>query len=340
MQVRLTDLIARVPESVEERVKKTRDQMRSVVQDALRSECRLMFRTPQETLSKRAGAQVPIEISPGYPARLAQVEFDDSYRLALLLSKYRAHLEQMKAGANGLKRLPGELRELNPSEAPGREGAEWLSSVAHWAEQLLEILNNSDPLKRVLEVEEDILGVYKCWPDPLGEDEWSVNRASICIHWAVVGLVAEWMGCEVEDLTLIVLTHELAHAYTQLGADIEDRRWPASRFDQAETGLKEGLAQYYTQRVLERLEERHPRAIEVFHAMSGKQPEVYQVHIPWIENRSPESVRRAMLEVRRWQEGRLERFERWLEEAHADLHPEHLGSSQLELISTHRHRDK
>jgi hypothetical protein len=61
--------------------------------------------------------------------------------------------------------------------------------------------------------------------------------------------VSEWMGCTVEDLTVVVLTHELAHAYTQLGADIEGRRWPAAAFAAAESGLKEGLAQYYTDRV-------------------------------------------------------------------------------------------
>ena len=51
----------------------------------------------------------------------------------------------------------------------------------------------------------------------------------------------------------MVLTHELAHAYTQLGADIDGRRWAAASFAKAETELKEGLAQYYTERVLRRV---------------------------------------------------------------------------------------
>jgi hypothetical protein len=32
----------------------------------------------------------------------------------------------------------------------------------------------------------------------------------------VIGLVSEWMGCSVEDLSIVVLAHELAHAYTQV----------------------------------------------------------------------------------------------------------------------------
>src|SRR4029077_10395808 len=46
-----------------------------------------------------------------------------------------------------------------------------------------------------------------------------------------------WLGCDVEDLTVVVLTHELAHAYTQLGADIEGRRWAAPLFAKAEIAL-------------------------------------------------------------------------------------------------------
>lgn len=92
---------------------------------------------------------------------------------------------------------------------------------------LLKLLEKHDPLKTVLAVRDDFLGVYVYEynrHDPFA-DEHTVNRASIRIYWGVVGLVAEWMGCAVEDLAIVVLAHELAHAYTQLGADIEGRRW-------------------------------------------------------------------------------------------------------------------
>lgn len=49
MAIRLTDLISRVPASVEHRVRRIRDNTRSVIQDALRAECRLLLRTPAET---------------------------------------------------------------------------------------------------------------------------------------------------------------------------------------------------------------------------------------------------------------------------------------------------
>jgi hypothetical protein len=54
-------------------------------------------------------------------------------------------------------------------------------------------------------------------------------------------MISGWLGCAVDDLAIVVLTHELAHAYTQLGADIDGRRWAAASFAKAETELKEGL---------------------------------------------------------------------------------------------------
>jgi hypothetical protein len=183
------------------------------------------------------------------------------------------------------------------------------------------VLDQHDPLKKILSVREDFLGIYEYDARGLFADERAINRATIRLYWGVIGLVSEWLGCTVEDLTIVVLTHELAHAYTQLGADIEGRRWSVVAFAKAETELKEGLAQYYTDRVLRRLERRYTGALKAFLALLPRQPEVYRVHQAWADISSPEAVRRAMLEVRRWNEGRLADFNRRLEAAQKELSP-------------------
>jgi hypothetical protein len=131
------------------------------------------------------------------------------------------------------------------------------------------------------------------------------------------------MGCRVDDLTVVVLTHELAHAYTHLGADIEGHRWPSSKFAAAETALTEGLAQYYTHRVLERLSSRgrYSGARKIFEDMLPAQPDAYRSHEPWKKS-SPEAVRLAMLEVRRRNEGKLSEFNARLDRADEGLHAE------------------
>jgi hypothetical protein len=48
MVIKLTDFISRVPKEVEAKVRRVRDQTRAVLQEALRTECRLMMRTPED----------------------------------------------------------------------------------------------------------------------------------------------------------------------------------------------------------------------------------------------------------------------------------------------------
>ena len=147
-----------------------------------------------------------------------------------------------------------------------------MQAVANWASALLKVLDQHDPLKKVLAVREDFLGVYEYDVRDLLADEKTVNRATVRLYWGVIGLVSDWIGCSIEDLSIVVLTHELAHAYTQLGADIEGRRWAAGSFAKAETALKEGLAQYYSDRVLRRLDRRHGGALEVFLGLLPARP--------------------------------------------------------------------
>ena len=322
MAIKLTDLIAHIPREVETKVQRIRDQSRPAVQDALRAECRLMMRTPEETEQKRSGAQVPVEVVPGYPLALEKIEFPADISRILLLGRYRTPLEQARDCVPGLLRLRDELLGMPDANKWASVSASDLQSVAHWVTALLTVLNKHDPLKKVLLVSKDFLGVYEYDAKDLLEDQQAVNRAAIRLYWGVIGLVSQWLGCAEEDLAVVVLTHELAHAYTQLGADIEGHRWPAPAFARAETALKEGVAQYYTDRVLHRLERRYAGALKIFLQMLPSQPAAYRAHEPWIDKSSPEAVRRAMLEVRRRGEGRLEDFNRRLGVAQEDLGPQ------------------
>lgn len=327
MPIKLTELIARVPAAVEAKVRRVRDQANPALREALRAECRLVFRTPEESEQSRAGAQVPVEVVPGYPVVLEQVAFPDDYERIMLLGRNRGLLEQARDGAPGLSRLREALLRLpEPGRWVSASGSD-LESVANWAAALLKVLDQHDPLKTVLAVSEDFLGIYEYDARSLFADEHAVNRATIRLYWGVIGLVSEWLGCDVEDLAVVVLTHELAHAYTQLGADIEGRRWAATSFAAAETALKEGLAQYYTDRVLRRLERRYSGALKVFLALLPGQPAAYRSHEPWVRDSLPEAVRRAMLEVRRWKEGYLADFNRRLAMAQKELGPKASNSA-------------
>ncbi len=321
MPIRLTELIEKVPPEVENRVKKTLSHAKPILQEMLRRECRLTMRKGESDEEDRKNVQVPVEVAPGHPVILEDVTFPDDLERILLLGRERAALESARASADALIPLRAKLAQRSaPDQWTGATEAE-IRSVRDWADTLLNRLDESDPIKAVLAVSEDCLGVYSFDISALFADEYAINGARIRLYWGVIGLCAEWMGCTVEDLTVVVLTHELAHAYTQLGADIDGRRWPATVFNRVEMGLAEGLAQYYTDRVLNRVQKQHPAALGVFLKMQPQQPEPYRAHQPWLTAYSPEAVRRAMLEVRYWKELKLSDFNRRLNKAQQELHP-------------------
>lgn len=317
MPILLTDLLKRVPKEVEDRVRATRDRARTVLRDAIRAECRLSMKTEAEDTG--GSAQVPIEVSAGYPEVLTAVKFPDELQHILLLTRYRRSLADVAAGTEGVLQLYEVLSDLPDSSDWTYIHPSDITDTREWVQEMLRRLEMHDPVGKILAVNDDILGAYIYRADV--QDEFATNNARIALYWCVIGLVSDWLGCSVEDLTVVVMAHELAHAYTQLGADIEGRRWPSHHFGKAETELKEGLAQFYTMRALQRLQGRFPGATDAFEALLAKQPDPYHAHEPWVEHFSPEAVRQAMLEVRRWREGTLEQFTDRLARAGEQLKP-------------------
>ena len=183
---------------------------------------------------------------------------------------------------------------------------------------LLKEASRANVLGQIFAIREDVLGVYRFNPptQPSWGDTDDAN-ARIELFWGVIGLVSRLLGVSLEGLTMKVLAHELAHAYTHVGADADGRRWGTTAFQRTDRTLLEGLAQYYTCRVLERLGKQAPGAMDAYEKLLPHQPEIYRTHLGWLENHSPEEVREAMLTIRCRDAGRLAEFELLLGESKA-----------------------
>src|SRR5438876_458868 len=81
------------------------DQTRSVLQEALRTDSRLVLRTPEEAEENRAGARVPAEVTAGHPAILDTVTFADDFERIMLLRRCRTALEHAKSAVPALVQL-------------------------------------------------------------------------------------------------------------------------------------------------------------------------------------------------------------------------------------------
>jgi hypothetical protein len=114
----------------------------------------------------------------------------------------------------------------------------------------------------------------------------------------VIGALARLIGVSVESLTVVVLCHELAHAFSHVGRDIDGKTWSSS-FASAHKYTKEGVAQYYTERVVHKLKEQgYPEMFTAYEALLGHQQGPYKCHTAWASY-SPEVMREALLNVRR-----------------------------------------
>jgi hypothetical protein len=258
---------------------------------------------------------VRISVLPGLPEALYKKPLPPEFALAVLLAPWRGLLTDLR---NSSERT---LKELIPQivRAPG--GIELmedlpgsLEPVTELARRLLAEAGKFDLLKWMLEVNEDILGIYRYSPMS-GRRLRSGMEGEIELYWGVIGLVSRLLGCTVEALTLVVLAHELGHAYTHLGFDIDGERWTNEDFAKSERGLKEGLAQYYTARVCAAFKKFDPAFESAYEALLKGQPEDYQTHVPWLKDQKPEEVRLSMLETRRQSLLKLEDFNNLLTSA-------------------------
>jgi hypothetical protein len=149
-------------------------------------------------------------------------------------------------------------------------------------------LDEDRAIDQLVAIDEDVLGAY------------FFRIPEIHLYWVVIGITSRALGVSAEALTIVVLAHELAHAYTHLGCDIDDERWDSRQFAASDLGIVEGLAQFYTEVVCKRLEPRMPAAIQAYEALLKRQSGPYRAHRAWIgdDERGGEIVRVSMIECR------------------------------------------
>jgi hypothetical protein len=324
--MRLEELIKRVPEATEGLVEAARQRYNSVIRTILREEMALRLTPPagadgSEWVGREA-VNIPVRVVTGVPDDAdREIRLDDIDTLAILLGQHRSTLEALCRSTKSTWELISAMRRLDPPvEAP----LEAVQVCQEWSESLLKRLAKADPVKTILSFKDDILGRYIYRLPPSNSLNFGSSpdpfKGEVELYWGVIGLVCELLNATAEELTVVVLAHELAHAYTHLGADTDGLRWGSIEFSKSDVALKEGLAQYYTWRTCERLKDRLPGALAAFTEMLPRQPEVYRTQQKWIEAKStPEHVRAAMLETRRLGVGAAAAFMQSLTEARKRL---------------------
>lgn len=291
MPITLSELLRTIDPKTEERVDSARRRANTSVRNLLRDKTRLSFSCESE--GERRVRQVSVQVVPGRPHYLEDIEFDDDILILLHLAKVRRLIQE---GALSWSEYSEVDRMLDEQESIPLSslGPSLFEMHQERFKALLKVLDTRDPLQKVLHLKDDILGEYAYRTNFYSEEE-----GEVFLYWGIIGLVSDVLGVNVEDLTVVVLAHELAHAYTHQGFEIDGTQWESSRFRSADKSVTEGLAQYFTHLFLTSKHEAFPDALKTFEKLRTKQAPCYSAHEAWIEDHTPEHVRRAMLEARR-----------------------------------------
>ncbi len=262
------------------RVRRIYRQWNNAVREYLRTETALRLSVEEKRQS------VPIVVKDGLPLPFADIlkgwnqAIWDLYLHRRQITASIEGLEVIKRNLDYLKSL-SEFQDIQVDQNTVGDVQELVKRV----EKLLEKLSL---LKRIRDINEDILGAY------------FFRGPQIQLYWMVIGLLAGVLNVSVEALTVVVLAHELAHAYTHLGYDIDGIQWKTESFAQTDLRIVEGLAQFYTEVTCKKLEPRFPPAKQAYEAFLSIQGGPYVTYKQWVsdEDQPGELVRFSMINTR------------------------------------------
>lgn len=262
----------------EQRIKRTIEQWNQIIRNAIIAETGLRLSVGDDQQN------VPVRIQPGMPTPFAGLAAQIEPELWELL--FNKHL--LTATQSGLQLLlenSAMLRSYTHTDFSAKD----IESVQDLLKAILAELEKRNFAARFRTIDQDVLGAY------------FLHVPEVHIYWMVISLMARFLNVSVEGLTIAVLTHELAHAYTHLGRDVDGSRWETAAFAQTDLYIVEGLAQFYTDQICRKFLARTTEPHEAFKALRDLQPEPYQKYQQWSEigdSHVGEVVRFAMVACR------------------------------------------
>lgn len=236
---------------------------------------------------------VPIRIVDGLPEPFLSVieQFADA-EWAIL---NEATLRNVARGTEYMSEMRPFVQRRWPRRAGPATPAE-IQRVGESARAWIGLIEELRAADQIIGINEDVLGAY------------FYKVPEVRLYWVALGIVARLIDVSIESLTIVVLAHELSHAYTHLGYDIDNFQWDSERFARTDIHVVEGLAQFYTNVVCEHLTGRIPEAKIAFERLLKKQGPAYTSFRRWLppktegdeeRDSSGEVIRASMIECRR-----------------------------------------
>lgn len=289
--------------SARERVETAVERWSSRTREKVRTEMKFKFNYDgaQESVPVRVEDRVP----PPFVELFKQHSDPLIWRLLLERSKLETTAKGLRLVGKNFRRMERSFEDMVPSDT---EKSDVMSS-RRLVEALLSMLEDSSVLESFGSIRGDVLGAY------------FFRVPEIQIYWLPIAVTAKALDISLEALTVVVLLHERAHAYTHKGFDVDGAQWPTPDFARADLSVVEGLAQYYTWAVCRKMEEEYPTWIGAFDRLLKFQPDPYREHSRWNPDgeRAGEAIRGAMNSARAQPIYNADRFEEMVEQVRGQL---------------------
>lgn len=122
-----------------------------------------------------------------------------------------------------------------------------------------------------------------------------IDKSHIELYVTPIVIFCKMHGLDLDSFIIMVFMHELAHGYSHIGKDKDGYLW--ENFKETDDRLAESLAQYYTDRCIEKYLYKNSNLRISFDYLLERQSEPYKVHKEW--KASFEQVFGAFIEARR-----------------------------------------
>jgi hypothetical protein len=277
LESKIRQLLTSKQTGVKNRCEQACRQANVAIREYLRSETALKL-----SQADRRQA-VPYQVVDGIPESLAirLGELPDPVLLLLLQKR-----QLLKNGEAALDFTISQYPAITMKLYHGKDVQADLRSACDFLHQILNITDSSKLPDVIREINEDVLGAY------------FFRVPVIQIYWMPIGLIAGILDVSIEDLSFVVLAHELAHAYTHLGLDIDGVQWKTEEFAKTSMMLVEGLAQFYTESICNKYANRQPNILNSFRKLLEKQSKPYTHFKEWKKEHVSEVVRFSMITAR------------------------------------------
>jgi len=207
----------------------------------------------------------------------------------------------MKSSLIELEFQCSKYQELKPFHNESAKISELVNSINHLKE-LIEEVENWKILEEIKKLGPDVLGSY------------FIYKNTVELYWLSIGLCSILFNFPVEDFTIVVLIHELVHAYTHIGLDKDGNNWNTENFARTENEIVEGFAQLYTDLLCKDF---FKETYKAFKTLLTQQASEYTEYQKWFDDKEKdkyEKIRRLLLETRRNNITNYEDFDEKLKE--------------------------